>query len=58
MKDKHDTNDTSSDYHTCIMNELGAKGWKMTHIMSWRLLKEDWKKKPDSMYFQRPLHKK
>ena len=46
------------DFKSSIMNELGAKGWKMTHIMSWRLLKEDWKKKPDSMYFQRPLHKK
>ena len=46
------------DFKSNTMKTLGKEGWKMTHIMSWRYLKDDWKTKPDSMFFQRPLHKK
>ncbi|MBC8437079.1 hypothetical protein H8D85_02010 [bacterium] len=50
---KMDENFRSTD-----MTSLGKQGWKMTHIMEWRRLKDDWKKKPDSIYFQRPRTKK
>tara|TARA_Y100000034_G_scaffold119927_1_gene162218 strand:+ start:1796 stop:2326 length:531 start_codon:yes stop_codon:yes gene_type:complete len=43
-----------NNFRATDMKELGKRGWKMTHIMEWRLLKEDWKKKPDTMFFQRP----
>lgn len=36
------------------MKDLGKQGWRMTHIMEWRYIKDDWKKKPDSMFFQKP----
>lgn len=46
------------EFKSSIMTELGKEGWKMTHIMSWRIIKEDWKNKPDSMFFQRPIRTK
>ena len=46
------------DFTSAKMKQLGKDGWKMTHIMEWRIIKPEWKDKPDTMYFQKPLPRK
>ena len=46
------------DFTSAKMKQLGKYGWKMTHIMEWRIIKPEWKDKPDTMYFQKPLPRK
>lgn len=36
------------------LKKLGKQGWKMTHIMEWKLLKDTWKNREDTVFFQRP----
>jgi len=40
------------------MKKLGNNGWKMAYIMEWRILKPEWKDKPDTMFFQKPIPRK
>ena len=34
---------------------LGNKGWKFTHEIDWKIVNPEWKNKPRSLYFQRPV---
>ena len=46
----------TKDFDFKTLKILGEQGWKHEHTMTWRYLKDDWKNKPDSMFFQRPKY--
>jgi hypothetical protein len=46
--------DLDKNFRSTLMKDLGKKGWKMVYVLSWRYVKDAWKNKADTMFFQRP----